>query len=113
MTITDQDVEILRRLASGIGPAEIEECVLTHPAVAMVAAVGIPDPVRGEVVKIFVTLRDGFLPSDDLADEIRQQVRSRLAAYEYPREVEFLDELPTTTTGKVRRQDLRTNRPRG
>lgn len=108
---SSREDDVIMSAGYRIGPAEIEECVLTHPAVAMVAAVGIPDPVRGEVVKIFVTLRDSFLPSDDLADEIRQHVRSRLAAYEYPREVEFLDELPTTTTGKVRRRDLRVDHP--
>lgn len=104
--ISRQD-DVIMSAGYRIGPAEIEECVLTHPAVAMVAAVGIPDEIRGEVVKVFVKLRDGFDPSDELSDEIRQHVRSHLAAYEYPREVEFIDELPMTTTGKVRRQDLR------
>lgn len=93
-----------------IGPAEVEECVLGHPAVAMVAAVGIPDDLRGQVVKVFVTLADGHSPSDALADEIRAHVRARLATYEYPREVEFVDELPMTTTGKVRRSELRSAR---
>lgn len=110
---SSREDDVIMSAGYRIGPAEIEECVLTHPAVAMVAAVGIPDPIRGEAVKVFVTLRDGFEPSDELADQIRQHVRSRLAAYEYPREVEFLAELPTTTTGKVRRQDLRTKRPHG
>ncbi len=109
---SSREDDVIMSAGYRIGPAEIEECVLTHPSVAMVAAVGIPDPIRGEAVKVFVTLRDGFEPSNDLADQIRHHVRSRLAAYEYPREVEFLDELPTTTTGKVRRQDLRIDRPR-
>lgn len=90
-----------------IGPAEIEECIMAHPAVALVAAVGIPDDVRGQVVKAYVQLRESFVPSDELAEEIRASVRTTLATYEYPREIEFLDELPMTTTGKVRRRALR------
>lgn len=90
-----------------IGPAEIEECVMGHPAVAMVAAVGIPDELRGQVVKVFVQLTDSCAPSDELAEEIRAHVKARLATYEYPREVEFIDELPMTTTGKVRRSELK------
>jgi acetyl-CoA synthetase len=90
-----------------IGPAEIEECVLAHPAVALVAAVGVPDELRGQVVKVYIKLSDSYEPSEELADEIRRHVRTRLASYEYPREVEFIDDLPMTTTGKVRRQALR------
>lgn len=93
-----------------IGPAEIEECIMAHPAVALVAAVGVPDEVRGQVVKAYVQLRESFEPSDELAEEIRSSVRTRLATYEYPREIEFLDELPMTTTGKVRRRALRPDR---
>lgn len=90
-----------------IGPSEIEECLNTHPAVRLSAAVGSPDPVRGEVVKAFVELREGFAPSDDLASEIQGHVRERVAAYLYPRKLEFIDAIPLTTTGKVRRTELR------
>jgi acetyl-CoA synthetase len=90
-----------------IGPGEIEECLLTHPAVGMAAAIGIPDEIRGEVVKAFIKLADGHEPSAGLEDEIAGLVRQRLAAYEYPRQIEFVDELPLTTTGKIRRLALR------
>ncbi|MDN5896801.1 MAG: AMP-binding protein [Nocardioides sp.] len=104
---TSREDDVITSAGYRIGPAEIEECVLGHPAVALVAAVGIPDDLRGQVVKIFVKLADSFTASDQLAEEIRLHVRTRLATYEYPREVAFLDELPMTTTGKVRRQALR------
>jgi acetyl-CoA synthetase len=90
-----------------IGPGEIEDCLAGHTAVAMAAVIGSPDPVRGEIVKAFVQLRDGVHPSSELARELTEYVRIRLSAHEYPRQIEFLDELPMTTTGKVRRLDLR------
>jgi acetyl-CoA synthetase len=90
-----------------IGPAEIEDCLLKHPAVALVAAVGVPDRVRGEVVKAFVIPRPGVEPTAALAAEIQAFVKTRLSAHEYPREIEFRDSLPMTITGKLRRKDLR------
>ena len=69
--------------------------------------IGKPDDLRGEIVKAFVVLSEGFAPSAELAGEIQQSVRERLSAHEYPREVEFIETLPMTTTGKVRRIDLR------
>ena len=90
-----------------IGPAEIEECILRHPLVVMAAAIGVPDTVRGHVVKVFVQLAAGATGSDGLADELRELVRTRLAPYETPRYVEFVGELPLTTTGKIRRAELR------
>lgn len=90
-----------------IGPGEIEDSLLRHPAVLQAAAIGKPDELRGEIVKAFVVLAPGHEPSAQLAAEIQQSVRRRLSAHEYPREVEFIDELPMTTTGKVRRIDLR------
>ncbi|MFL6653240.1 MAG: acyl-CoA synthetase [Sulfurifustis sp.] len=90
-----------------IGPGEIEDCLLKHPAVAMAAAVGVPDPVRTEIVKAFVVLKPGFQGTNDLAREIQQHVKTRLAAHEYPREVEFLDSFPLTATGKIMRRELR------
>ncbi|HEY7644524.1 MAG TPA: AMP-dependent synthetase, partial [Hyphomicrobiales bacterium] len=78
-----------------------------HPAVEMVAAVGKPDAARGEIVKAYVVLRGGFAPDEELARELAEHVKSRLAAHEYPREVAFIDALPLTTTGKVVRRELR------
>ena len=90
-----------------IGPAEIEDCLLRHPAVAMAAAIGVPDPLRTEVVKACIVLKPGVAPGEALAREIQDHVRRRLAAHEYPRLVEFLDALPLTATGKVMRRVLR------
>ena len=90
-----------------IGPSEIENCLVKHPAVANAAVVPSPDAIRGNVVKAFVVLATGYTPSQGLADELQQHVRQFLAPYEYPKEIEFLDELPMTTTGKVQRRVLR------
>ncbi len=90
-----------------IGPAEVEDCLFAHPAVALSAVIGVPDPERTERVKAFVILNDGYEPSDDLAREVQTHVKTRLAAHEYPREVEFVSELPMTTTGKIQRKVLR------
>lgn len=90
-----------------IAPAEIEECLAGHDAVADAGVIGIPDEMRNEVPKAFVVLAEGKEPSDDLMRELQAHIKSRLAQYEYPRELEFVSELPKTTTGKVRRHDLR------
>lgn len=90
-----------------IGPAEIEYCLISHPAVQLAGAVGKPDELRGELVTAYVTLTEGYKESPELADEIAQYVKSRLAAHEYPREVRFIDVMPMTTTGKIIRGDLR------
>ncbi len=90
-----------------IGPAEIEECLIKHPAVAMSAVIGNPDPVRTEIVKAFLVLKPGTPATEDLASEIKEFVKTRLAAHEYPREIEFVTELPMTTTGKIIRGELR------
>jgi len=90
-----------------IGPAEIEDCLIKHPAVAMSAVIGTPDPVRTEIVKAFIVLKPGKPATEDLASEIKEFVKTRLAAHEYPREVEFVNELPMTNTGKIIRGELR------
>jgi acetyl-CoA synthetase len=91
-----------------VGPSEIEDTLLKHPAVAMSAVVGIPDPVRTESIKAWIVLRPGFAPDEALAREIQDFVKVRLAAHEYPRFVQFTETLPMTATGKVLRRELRT-----
>ena len=90
-----------------IGPGEIEDCLLRHPAVKFAAVVGVADATRTEIIKAFIVLNDRYVPGDDLRAELRQHVRLRLAAHEYPREIEFVASLPMTTTGKVMRRELR------
>ena len=102
-----RDDDVITSSGYRIGPGEIEDCLLGHPAVRLAAAVGKPDPVRTEIVKAFVVLKDGHPATQDLASEIRDWVKHRLSMHEYPREIEFLDALPMTTTGKIIRRELR------
>ncbi len=102
-----RDDDVITSSGYRIGPGEIEDCLIKHPAVAMAGVVGKPDPQRTEIVKAFIVLKAGAAPSDDLAKEIADFVKTRLAAHEYPREIEFVDALPLTTTGKVIRRELR------
>jgi acetyl-CoA synthetase len=90
-----------------IGPGEIEDALLKHEAVQMAAAIGVPDPVRTEIIKAFIIPAPGVTPSDELAEELREFVRSRLARHEVPKLIEFVDALPMTTTGKIMRRELR------
>jgi len=90
-----------------IGPSEIENCLVKHAAVANAAVVPSPDEERGNVVKAYIVLAAGHVASSALEDEIRAHVRGKLAPYEYPKEIEFIDALPMTTTGKVQRKVLR------
>jgi acetyl-CoA synthetase len=90
-----------------IGPTEIEDCLMQHPAVAMVAVIGVPDNVRGEVVKAFIVPREGTAVDTALQADVQNFVKARLSAHEYPRQIEFRDALPMTITGKIRRKDLR------
>eukprot|EP00029_Vermamoeba_vermiformis_P009022 TRINITY_DN4375_c0_g1_i1.p1 TRINITY_DN4375_c0_g1~~TRINITY_DN4375_c0_g1_i1.p1 ORF type:complete len:606 (-),score=91.34 TRINITY_DN4375_c0_g1_i1:217-2034(-) len=90
-----------------IGPSEIENCLLRHPSVALSAAIGVPDETRGEIVKAFVILKSGIVEDSELKKSLQEHVKKYLAAYEYPREIEFVKELPMTTTGKIQRNVLR------
>jgi acetyl-CoA synthetase len=102
-----RDDDVITSSSYRIGPVEIEDCLIRHPAVALAAAIGKPDPLRTEIVKAFVVLRSGFVPSLILESDIRDFVKTRLSAHEYPREIEFVTSLPMTTTGKIIRRELR------
>ncbi|HMJ04418.1 MAG TPA: AMP-dependent synthetase, partial [Conexibacter sp.] len=90
-----------------IGPFEVESALIAHPAVAEVAVIGTPDELRGEAVTAFVVLAPGTEQSDELGEELGQFVKSRLAKHLYPRHVFFVEELPRTPSGKIRRNVLR------
>jgi acetyl-CoA synthetase len=90
-----------------IGPFEVESACVEHPAVKEAAAVASPDERRGDIVKAFIVLAGGYEPSDELAQEIKAHVRERHSAYAYPRDIEFVEDLPKTLTGKIRRIELR------
>jgi acetyl-CoA synthetase len=102
-----RDDDVITSAGYRIGPGEIEDCMLRHPAVALAAAVGKPDPLRTEIVKAFVVLKNGHAASPALASEIQDFVKTRLSAHEYPREVAFIETMPMTTTGKIIRRLLR------
>jgi acetyl-CoA synthetase len=99
--------DVFKAAGYRIGPSEIENCLVKHAAVANAAVIGKPDAERGAVVKAFVVLAPGFEASPALVDELQRHVRGKLAPYEYPKEIEFIDALPMTTTGKVQRRVLR------
>ena len=99
--------DVINSAGYRIGPAEVEGCLLEHPAVEQCAAVGVPDDTLGQAVKAFVQLKPGHRASDALADELRRHVRTRLGSFQRPREIEWVEELPLTVSGKIRRAELR------
>ena len=102
-----RDDDVITSSGYRIGPGEIEDCLIRHPAVALAAVVGKPDPVRTEIVKAFIVLKSGHAPSPALAAQLQDFVKTRLAAHEYPREIAFIEQMPMTTTGKIIRRMLR------
>ncbi|MFR9189613.1 MAG: AMP-binding enzyme [Anaerotruncus massiliensis (ex Togo et al. 2019)] len=90
-----------------IGPFEVESALMTHPSVLECAVTAAPDPVRGQVVKATVVLARGYEPSDALKKELQNHVKKETAPYKYPRIVEFVSELPKTTSGKIKRKQIR------
>ena len=102
-----RDDDVITSAGYRIGPGEIEDCLMRHPAVALAAVVGVPDPVRTELVKAVLVLRPGTAATEELKREIQDFVKIRLAAHEYPRIVTFADSLPMTATGKIIRRALR------
>lgn len=107
ITFAGRADDVISSAGYRIGPGEIEESLLGHPAVALAAVVGEPDELRGEQVVAHIVLTDGWTWSDDLSEELRVHVKERLAYYQYPRRIEVHDELPMTTTGKIQRRLLR------
>jgi acetyl-CoA synthetase len=102
-----RDDDVITSGGYRIGPGEVEDCLLGHPAVRLAAVIGVPDQLRTEVVKAFVVLHEGVGESAELAAELQHHVRIRLAAHEYPRKIDFVDSLPMTATGKIIRRLLR------
>lgn len=107
VTFVGRDDDVITSSGYRIGPTEIEDCLVAHPAVQLAAVVGKPDAIRTEIVKAFVQLRPEIEPSETLAGDIQGHVRDRLSAHEYPREITFVAEMPLTTTGKVIRRVFR------
>lgn len=99
--------DIITSAGYRIGPGEIEDCLLGHPAVEVAAVVGVPDPIRNTIIKAFVVLNECEISSEPLATDIQEFVKERLAAHEYPRIIDFVESLPMTTTGKLIRRALR------
>ncbi|MCR9220394.1 MAG: acyl-CoA synthetase [Alphaproteobacteria bacterium] len=102
-----RDDDVITTAGYRVGPGEIEDCLTGHPAVQLAAVVGVPDPLRTQTIKAFIVPAAGHEPSDALAETIKSHVKTKLAAHEYPRIVEFVDSLPMTATGKIMRKALR------
>lgn len=102
-----RDDDVITTAGYRVGPGEIEDCLIKHPAVSLAAAIGVPDPIRTEAIKVFIKLMPGFSRSTEMKDEIRTFVKKRLSPHEYPRIIEFVEDLPLTSTGKIRRKKLR------
>jgi acetyl-CoA synthetase len=107
LTFLGRDDDVITSAGYRIGPGEVEDCLLRHHAVAMAAVIGLPEPLRTERVTAIIVPKPGVTPDAALAREIQDFVRTRLAAHLYPRQVEFTDALPQTTTGKIMRRVLR------
>ncbi|PEL12519.1 acetate--CoA ligase [Bacillus sp. AFS017336] len=99
--------DVIMTSGERVGPFEVESKLVEHPAIAEAGVIGIPDPVRGEIIKAFVALRDGYVASDELKEEIRNFVKLGLAAHAAPRQIEFRDKLPKTRSGKIMRRVLK------
>ncbi|AZB43965.1 acetate--CoA ligase [Bacillus sp. FJAT-42376] len=99
--------DVIMTSGERVGPFEVESKLVEHPAIAEAGVIGKPDPVRGEIIKAFIALRDGYEPSDELSEEIRTFVKKGLAAHAAPREIEFKDKLPKTRSGKIMRRVLK------
>jgi len=99
--------DVIKTSGERVGPFEVESALVSHPAIAEAGVIGKPDALRGEIVKAFITLRDGYKPSPELEEEIQKYVKKHLAGHAYPREISFVDTLPKTRSGKIMRRVLR------
>jgi acetyl-CoA synthetase len=99
--------DVIKSSGYRIGPFEIESVLMTHPAVLECAITGVPDPIRGQVIKATIVLARGYTASEELKKELQAYVKNQTAPYKYPRVVEFVDELPKTISGKVRHAEIR------
>ena len=99
--------DVIKSSGYRIGPFEVESALMEHPAVLETAITGVPHPVRGQVIKATIVLAPGYTPSEELKKELQDHVKHTTAPYKYPRVVEFVDELPKTISGKIRRVELR------
>ena len=102
-----RDDDVIKSSGYRIGPFEVESALQEHPSVQESAVVGSPDPIRGMVIKAFIVLKTGYEPSDQLIREIQKHVKRVTAPYKYPRIIEFVEELPKTLSGKIKRGELR------
>jgi acetyl-CoA synthetase len=99
--------DVIKTSGYRVGPAEVEASIMEVKGVASCAVIGVPDAQRGQAIKAFVKVMPSIDKSDRLITEIQAHVKKKLAAHEYPRAIEFIDEFPMTVTGKIRRRDLR------
>ncbi len=99
--------DVIKSSGYRIGPFEVESSLMEHPAVLETAVIGVPDSVRGHLVKAFVVLSKGYEPSEELIKELQDHVKKTTAPYKYPRAIEFIEALPKTVSGKIKRVDLR------
>ena len=101
--------DVIKSSGYRIGPFEIESVLTEHPSVLECAVTGLPDPIRGNVVKATIVLKPGFEGSEELKKELQTYVKKETAPYKYPRVIEFVDSLPKTVNGKIRRTEIRAN----
>jgi acetyl-CoA synthetase len=99
--------DIINTSGERVGPSEVEDVLMEHPAIVEAGAIGKPDQLRGEIIKAFIVLKDGYTPSEELKSDIKKFVKKRLAGHAYPREMEFAESLPKTRSGKIMRRVLR------
>ena len=111
LSFVSRQEDLIKSSGYRIGPEEVEDAILKHPAVADAGVIGVPDPVRGHNVKAFVLLRPGQTPSDELKQQIIDSCRDHIAIYKLPRIIEFTTELPRTLQGKLLRRVLRDKEP--